>query len=156
MAKSVERFTQTFGSMLRVTARIKSQFSNYQGVDFTGLRLLGHLKTSGPSRLSDLAEVLQVDPALITRQSHVLVDGGFAKRAINPADARGTLLEISESGLQLFANHCEVRNEFFENVFSDWSQDEINQFESSLERFTKALNEKSAEAMSQHKQKQER
>jgi DNA-binding MarR family transcriptional regulator len=156
MAKSVERFTQTFGSMLRVTARIKSQFSNYQGVDFTGLRLLGHLKTSGPSRLSDLAEVLQVDPALITRQSHVLVDGGFAKRAINPADARGTLLEISESGIQLFENHCEVRNEFFENVFSDWSQDEINQFESSLERFTKALNEKSAAAMSQHKQKQER
>ncbi len=156
MAKSVERFIQTFGSMLRVTARIKSQFSNYQGVDFTGLRLLGHLKTSGPSRLSDLAEVLQVDPALITRQSHVLVDGGFAKRAINPADARGTLLEISESGIQLFENHCEVRNEFFENVFSDWSQDEINQFESSLERFTKALNEKSAAAMSQHKQKQER
>ncbi len=156
MAKSVERFTQTFGSMLRVTARIKSQFSNYQGVDFTGLRLLGHLKTSGPSRLSDLAEVLQVDPALITRQSHVLVDGGFAKRAINPADARSTLLEISESGIQLFENHCEVRNEFFENVFSDWSQDEINQFESSLERFTKALNEKSAAAMSQHKQKQER
>ncbi len=156
MAKSVERFTQTFGSMLRVTARIKSQFSNYQGVDFTGLRLLGHLKTSGPSRLSDLAEVLQVDPALITRQSHVLVDGGFAKRAINPADARGTLLEISESGIQLFENHCEVRNEFFENVFSDWSQDEINQFESSLERFTKALNEKSAAAMPQHKQKQER
>ena len=156
MAKSVERFTQTFGSMLRVTARIKSQFSNYQGVDFTGLRLLSHLKTSGPSRLSDLAEVLQVDPALITRQSHVLVDGGFAKRAINPADARGTLLEISESGIQLFENHCEVRNEFFENVFSDWSQDEINQFESSLERFTKALNEKSAAAMPQHKQKQER
>lgn len=156
MVKSVERFTQTFGSMLRVTARIKSQFSNYQGVDLTGLRLLGHLKTSGPSRLSDLAEVLQVDPALITRQSHVLVDGGFAKRAINPTDARGTLLEISESGIQLFENHCEVRNEFFDNVFSDWSQDEINQFESSLERFTKALNEKSAAAMPLHKQKQER
>ena len=156
MAKSVERFTQTFGAMLRVTARIKSQFSTYQGVDFTGLRLLGHLKTSGPSRLSDLAEALQVDPALITRQSHDLVDGGFAKRAINPADARGTLLEITDSGIQIFENHCDARNQFFTEVFADWSQEEINQLESSLDRFTKALNEKSAVAISQHKQKQER
>ncbi len=151
MPKSVEKFTQTFGAMIRTTGRIKSQFSNYQGVDFTGLRLLGHLNAVGPSRLSDLAEALQVDPALITRQSHLLVDGGFAKRAINPADARGTLLEITKLGTEIFAEYCEVRNGFFEDVFSDWSQSEINQFESSLERFTSALNEKSSATMSQSK-----
>lgn len=151
MAKSVEKFTQTFGTMMRTASRIKSQFSNYQSVDFTGLRLLGHLKAAGPSRLSDLAEALQVDPALITRQSHLLVEGGYATRALNPTDARGTLLEITGLGLDVFAKFCEVRNQFFEEVFSDWSQSEINQFQQSLERFTTALNEKSAATMAQRK-----
>jgi len=156
MSKSVERFTQCFGSMMRATAWVKSQMSSYQGMDFTGLRLLDYLVSNGPSRLSDLADELAVDPAIITRQSHALVEGGFAERRINPADARGTLLAVNELGIELIRNHSVNRNAFFEEVFSGWSHDEINQFTNSVERFTSALNEKSAVALSLHKTKQER
>jgi DNA-binding MarR family transcriptional regulator len=151
MSKSVERFTQCFGSMMRVTAWVKSQ-SSYQGMDFTGLRLLDYLVSNGPSRLSDLADELAVDPAIITRQSQALVEGGFAERRVNPADARGTLLAINESGIELIRNHSVIRNAFFEEVFNGWSQDEINQFTNYVERFTSALNDKSAVALSRIKQ----
>ncbi len=142
--------------MLRATAKAKSQLSTYQGVDFTGLRLLAHLCSNSPSRLSDLAEELAVDPALITRQSHALLDGGFVVRTVNPMDARGSLLAVTESGEELFKNHTAIRNAFFKDVFEGWSQEEINQFTNSVERFTNALHEKSAATISQHKTKQER
>ncbi len=156
MSKSVERFTQCFGSMLRATAKAKSQVSAYQGVDFTGLRLLSHLSVNGPSRLSDLAEELAVDPAIITRQSHALVDGGFAERRVNPTDARGTLLAITKDGVNLCEKHSDVRNAFFQEVFASWSEDEIEEFTNSVERFTQAFSEKTAVAVSQHKDNQER
>ncbi len=156
MSKSVEQFTQGFGSMMRATARIRSQVASFEGVDFTGLRLVSHLATNGPSRLSDLAEELLVDAAIITRQSHILVDGGFAERRINPSDARGTLLAITSAGEDLFKNHCDRRNEFFKEIFDGWSQDEIEQFSISVERFTKALNEKSTLALSKQRIKQEK
>ncbi|MEN9692638.1 MAG: hypothetical protein RLZZ330_282 [Actinomycetota bacterium] len=156
MSKSVEKFTEVFGSLLRSTSRVKSQVSNYQGIDFTGLRLLSYLISNGPTRLSELAEKLLVDPAIITRQSHALIDGGFVIRKVNPSDARGSLLEITESGILISKQHHDVRSEFFQNVFDDWSQEEINQFNSYMERFTKALNEKAVAATSQHKIKQER
>ena len=156
MSESVEQFTQGFGSMMRATARIKSQVSSYQGVDFTGLRLIAHLASNGACRLSDLAEELLVDPAIITRQSQALVETGLVERRINPADARGSLLAVTKSGEELFKNHCKIRNAFFKEVFEGWSEEEINQFANSVERFTKALNEKSAAALPSHKTKQER
>lgn len=156
MSNSVERFTQCFGSMMRSTARVKSQVSTYKGVDLTGLRLLAHLQNNGPSRMSDLAEELCVDPAIITRQSYALLEGGFVERKINPNDARGTLLVITAAGVTLSKNHSEVRNAFFSEVFADWSQEEIIQFTNSIERFTTALNEKTAGPTSELKIKQEK
>lgn len=151
MSKSVEKFTDVFGSLLRTTSRVKSQVSNYNGIDFTGLRLLSYLITNGPSRLSELAEQLQVDPAIITRQSHALLDSGFVNRKVNPADARGSLLEITEDGVSISKQHSDFRTGFFQKVFKEWSQEEINQFNSFMERFTKALNEEAVAATVQHK-----
>lgn len=151
MSKSVEKFTEVFGSLLRTTSRVKSQVNHYQGIDFTGLRLLGFLNHNGPSRMSDLAEQLQVDPAIITRQSHALIDGGFVERRVNPSDARGSLLEITKAGIAISKQHNEVRCGFFQQVFDEWSQEEINQFNSYMERFTNALNEKAVVATSQQK-----
>mgnify|MGYP006268121005 CR=1 FL=1 len=127
---------------MRSTSRAKSQVSTYQGIDFTGLRLLGYLNFKGPSRLSDLAEQLQVDPALITRQSQALIESGLVIRRINPNDARGSLLEITQAGIEISKQHKQVRCDFFAQVFDEWSQDEIDQFNNYMERFTKAFNEK--------------
>lgn len=156
MSKLVEPFIAAYVSMMRTTTRVRSQFATYNGVDFTGLRLLAHLIANGPSRLSDLAEELLVDPALITRQSHALVEGGFAIRKINPNDARGTLLDVTEAGRDLSKNHSETRKAFFVDVFENWSQTEIDNFTKSIELFTKSLNEKSIDAINKLKTEQEK
>lgn len=155
MSKSVESFVAAYVSMMRSTTRVRSQIASYNGVDFTGLRLLAHLISSGPSRLSDLADVLLVDPAIITRQSHALVDGGYAARKLNPNDARGTLLDVTDLGKELSKSHSDIRNAFFIDVFDGWTQTEIDEFTKLIEVFTKALNEKSVDAIHRLKNDQE-
>lgn len=156
MSKSVEHFIDAYTSMMRSTTRIRTQIATYNGVDFTGLRLLAHLIANGPSRPSDLAEELVVDPAIITRQSQVLLESGYVTRELNPADGRTTLLVVTELGKALSKSHADIRSEFFNEVFAGWSQSEIDSFANSIEVFTKTLNEKSKDAIQRMKDNQEK
>ena len=46
-------------------------------------------------RLSEIAEVRQVHPSLITRQVQELEDAGYAEVSVNPADARSFLVALT-------------------------------------------------------------
>jgi DNA-binding MarR family transcriptional regulator len=69
-----------------------------KGISFARLKLLGTLKHSGPTIMSELSEHLMVTPRNVT----ALVDGlekeGLVRRRPHPTDRRATLIELTPEG----------------------------------------------------------
>lgn len=68
------------------------------GITPTRLAGLMVLKKRGPLRPSALAERLDITAASASRLIDILVDGGWAQRAADPADGRASLLSLSPHG----------------------------------------------------------
>lgn len=68
------------------------------GITPTRLAGLMVLKKRGPLRPSALAERLDITAASASRLIDILVDGGWAQRAADPADGRASLLSLSRHG----------------------------------------------------------
>ncbi|WP_446666582.1 MarR family winged helix-turn-helix transcriptional regulator [Flexivirga sp. B27] len=68
------------------------------GITPTRLAGLMVLKKHGPLRPSGLAERLDITAASASRLIDILLDGGWAQRAPDPADGRASLLSLSPQG----------------------------------------------------------
>lgn len=71
-----------------------------QGVTPTRLTAMVVLDKSGPLRAGDLAAVLNISAASMSRLSEVLEEGDWIRRAPDPADRRACLLSLSDRGSQ--------------------------------------------------------
>lgn len=69
-----------------------------QGVTPTRLTAMVVLDKSGPLRAGDLAAVLNISAASMSRLSEVLEEGGWIAREPDPADRRACLLSLSDRG----------------------------------------------------------
>ncbi len=89
-------------------------------------------------RASALAVSAQSDLSTISRQVAALVTRGLLRRQADPVDGRASLLEVSDAGRAVIADHEHARIAFFEQVLRGWSPDELGQFVGLLDRFTSA------------------
>ncbi len=90
----------------------------------------------GPIRSSDLAEKVQADPSTVSRQVATLVKDGYVERQADPMDGRASLLVITERGRQFHAEHVRLRNEHYQRVLADWTEQECQTFAAMTARFS--------------------
>ena len=64
------------------------------------LSVLSTLSAEGPMRPRDLAAREGVRPPTLTRMLTILEEGGYAARAVDPADRRASLIEATPLGRQ--------------------------------------------------------
>jgi DNA-binding MarR family transcriptional regulator len=69
------------------------------GVSAAGGLVLGILRDHGPMSPSELGERLIVSRSAVTGLLDSLERRGFVNRAVNPADRRGLVVEITPAGL---------------------------------------------------------
>jgi DNA-binding MarR family transcriptional regulator len=67
-------------------------------VDRSGYFAMVRLEQAGALRLSDLAEMLELDPSTVSRQIRGLEDLGLVARESDPSDRRASLLTLSALG----------------------------------------------------------
>jgi DNA-binding MarR family transcriptional regulator len=82
---------------------------------------------------------MQSDPSTVSRQVATLVKDGYVERRADPVDGRASLLVVTERGEQVYAEHQRQRNEHYQRMLSDWTEDECRAFAAMTARFTEGI-----------------
>lgn len=73
------------------------------GLTPTQTSTLATIERCGPLRLGDLAAHEGITPSTLTRPVAALEEGGYLERRTDPADARSSVVAVSEAGRALLA-----------------------------------------------------
>ena len=112
--------------------------------------ILAYVATSGPVRASVLVEQFDIDKGAISRQLAHLIELGLLAKEPDPADARASLLSISDEATRRMADVAEHRHKWLDERLGDWSAEELDAFVGELGRYNEALN-RAAELAEPHR-----
>ncbi|YAL83536.1 MarR family winged helix-turn-helix transcriptional regulator [Dermacoccaceae bacterium W4C1] len=108
------------------------------GVESAAVPLLFAL-CDEPLRVGTLAERVQSDVSTVSRQVGRLVDDGLLNKVRDPDDGRAQMVELSPSGRQTLDAVRAQRATWMQQVLSDWSDEEADDFAGALDRLRMAL-----------------
>jgi DNA-binding MarR family transcriptional regulator len=86
--------------------------------------------------VSTIAARLGIDPSRASRVVADLIGLGYAIRAVSQADARRTIVELTEAGLAIVEAVRRYKFLVLGNFLSGWSEDELAAFLPLLDRFS--------------------
>lgn len=127
--------------LMRGFTQVKTQLLALARDDtyWSGYLLINRLAIDGPVRSSELAEKVHADPSTVSRQIATLVKDGYVERRADPMDGRASLLVITDRGREFHAEHMRLRNEHYQRVLADWTEQECQQFAAMTARFTDGI-----------------
>lgn len=97
----------------------------HQGLDLTALAILSFVVEHPNSRMSEIADLLRLDPSNASRQIALLERIGLLERTPDPTDRRSALLAPTPRGGQVLRTASSDSRAFMEKVFADWPDDEL-------------------------------
>jgi DNA-binding MarR family transcriptional regulator len=109
------------------------------GAEFSALMLLLPLQTTGPMRVTDLAELKQADPSTISRQAAQLVKAGLARREADPVDGRASRLAVTETGEAACERLRAARVALLSEALTDWPAERVTAFTDLFEQFNSSI-----------------
>jgi DNA-binding MarR family transcriptional regulator len=86
--------------------------------------------------VSTVACRLNIDPSRASRLTSDLIKRGFLQRAVSQADARRTILELTETGMRTVEAVRTYKFLVLGSYLADWTMEEITTFLPLLERFS--------------------
>lgn len=99
-----------------------------------GLKILRALRRCGPTHASALAELLDVDRSVISRQARLLEELGLLELATDPADGRARFLAATPLALERLSAVPGADKSFISTRLTGWSESELRQFAGFLAR----------------------
>jgi DNA-binding MarR family transcriptional regulator len=85
-------------------------------------------------RPSEIADVQQVHPSLVTRQVRDLEDAGYVKVSADPADRRSCLVTLVPAGTEELHRLEQFGLQRFEQFVRDWDAEDVRKLTELLER----------------------
>ncbi len=110
----------------------------------SGYLLLTELENGGPLGIAALADATRVDVSTASRQIVPLERQGLVRRLTNPADGRGSLVEITQHGLDRLRATREERHTVFLDLLYDWSERDRATFVTYLARLNRTILDREA------------
>lgn len=92
-------------------------------------------ESAGETMVATVAERLGIDPSRASRVVSEMVERGFARRAVSQADARRTIIELTNSGRALVSAVRAYKFLVMGDFFSQWSDEDLAVFVPLLQRF---------------------
>jgi DNA-binding MarR family transcriptional regulator len=110
-------------------------------VDKAGVALLFklHLHEESSLRVTDLAELLGVDPPTVTRKVQQLERLGFVTREADHEDRRATRIQLTADGRDTLERVLRAHRERLARLFEEWNESDLAAFAAMLERFAEAV-----------------
>ena len=99
-----------------------------------GLKILRTLRRCGPTHASALAELLEVDRSVISRQARLLEDLGLLELAADPADGRARFLAATPLAMQKMAAVPGGDKSLLHGRLAAWPEADLQQFALLLKR----------------------
>ncbi|HEX3784840.1 MAG TPA: MarR family transcriptional regulator [Pseudonocardiaceae bacterium] len=118
--------TQLYGELLEPFA---------DKVDEATYPVLSGLARVGPTTAAKLAHDVGLDRSVVSRHSDRLEALGLLRRSPDPADARATLLTLTEDGTALVARLRDRLAGIFQQRLERWPADQADAFVAGMERF---------------------
>jgi DNA-binding MarR family transcriptional regulator len=87
---------------------------------------------------SGIADLLQVDPSLVTRQVRELEDAGYVDVTAEPADRRSCQVTLTPTGSDELARRVQVGLDRFALFVADWESSEVRTLTVLLEKLEKS------------------
>ncbi len=97
--------------------------------------LLDYVVTSGPVRMSALAEWLSVDKSTITSEVRRLEQGGLVTREQDASDRRAVLVTATDEGCEAIKRHRASAQQVYSTLVGKWSVDDRAELARLLQRF---------------------
>ena len=91
----------------------------------------------GETMVATVAERLNIDPSRASRVVSELVELGFARRAVSQADARRTIIELTERGRAVVEAVRAYKYLIMGDFLNSWNEQELDAFVPLLKRFSK-------------------
>lgn len=89
----------------------------------------------GETMVSTVAERLNIDPSRASRLVSEMVDQGFARRAISQADARRSIIELTERGWAVVKAVRAYKFLIMGDFLGQWDKAELEAFVPMIKRF---------------------
>ncbi|WP_439691139.1 MarR family winged helix-turn-helix transcriptional regulator [Curtobacterium sp. SP.BCo] len=93
-----------FDAVVRAQTSLTAELSRRAGIHDSALRTLVLLSETGYATPTEVAGYLGLTSGAVTNTTDRLVDAGLVERRRNPADRRGSLLELTAAGADLIAD----------------------------------------------------
>lgn len=99
-----------------------------------GLVALSALDRLGPARVSQVADELQVDLSVASRQVAALHTAGYVKRIPDPKDGRSQKVQLTAAGRRALRKAQERSVEALDRATRGWTDAEVDSLVSGLRR----------------------
>ena len=103
------------------------------------LSLLQLVADRQPIRPSEIAEVQDVHPSLVTRQVRELEDAGHVQVAADPADGRSCLVTLTPAGAGELQRLTQVGLDRFALFVADWSPGDVQMLTTLLDKLRNSI-----------------
>lgn len=126
---------------------IRRELQRLAGIEHAvaAVSVLSILGKAGPSRISDIADGLQVNLSVASRHLHALQEKGFVERIADPEDGRSSLVAISPAGREkLEAAHRRLADGLADSL-ADWKPAEVSALAGGLVRLHATLGQPARE-----------
>jgi DNA-binding MarR family transcriptional regulator len=140
----LDRFDEALQTVARSITQVKlhERFLRRAGVrlDRAGATLLFKLSAHhGSLRVTDLAEILGVDPPTVTRKVQQLERDGMVVRQTDPDDRRASRIGLTPAGRRTIAQVRRARRLWLEQILADWDMDDLDTMAQLIGRFARDL-----------------
>ena len=133
---AIESVEEQFGTMYR---RIKTNMRSravqvHPELQVMGFVILTTLGQCGPTHAGVLAEMLDIDKGLLSRQLQALEKLGLLERASDPADKRAVILTPSPSAIERVTEVRTARRTVLHDRLRTWDVADVNKLSELLAR----------------------
>jgi DNA-binding MarR family transcriptional regulator len=113
------------------------------------LSLLQLVADRQPIRPSEIAEVQDVHPSLVTRQVRELEDAGHVQVAADPADGRSCLVTLTPAGAGELQRLTQAGLDRFALFVADWSTGDVRMLTTLLDKLRNSITAVAAQEQEQ-------
>lgn len=108
-------------------------------IDRAGYLVLRRIHLEGATRVTDLADIMGVEPSTVSRHVQYLEERGWLRREPHPSDGRVSMVNITPEGAELVERIEVERRRILDRTLSAWSDAEIDRFVELFDRFANDL-----------------
>jgi DNA-binding MarR family transcriptional regulator len=103
------------------------------------LSLLQLIADQGAMRPSQIADLQEVHPSLVTRQVRELEDAGHVQVAADPADGRSCLVTLTPAGVEELKRLTQVGLDRFALFVADWQPGDVQMLTTLLDKLRHSI-----------------